>query len=57
MVVFGQKWLFLGKVVVFGQNGCIRAKVDVFVQKGCILDVIGCNWTNCCIRANMVVFE
>ena len=40
MVVFGQKWLYLGKsgsfrakVVVFGQNRCIRAKVVLFGKK------------------------
>ena len=40
MVVFGQKYLYLGisggiraKVVVFGQSGCIWAKVAVFRQK------------------------
>ena len=37
VVVFEQKWLYLGKsgfilakVVVFGQSGCIRSKVVVF---------------------------
>ena len=30
MIVFGQKWLYSGKVVVNGQGGCIWAKVDVF---------------------------
>ena len=40
MVVFGQRWLFLEKVVVFVQSGCIHAKVivlgkvDLYVQKG-----------------------
>ena len=29
MVVFGQKWLYSGKVVVFGKCVCIRAKVVV----------------------------
>ena len=38
VVVFGQKWLYSGKVVVFGQkllysgkNGCIQEKVVVSV--------------------------
>ena len=50
MVVFGQKWLYSGKVDVFGEsgcirekNGCIRAKKVVFVKSGCI-------------PANLVVF-
>ena len=40
MVVFGEKWLYLGKsgvirvkVVVFWKRGCIQAKVVVFEQK------------------------
>ena len=40
MVVFGQKWLYSGKmgcirakVVVFAQSICIRPKVLVFGQK------------------------
>ena len=33
MVVFGQKWVFLGKVVVFGKSGCIGEKVVVIGQK------------------------
>ena len=33
MVVFGEKWLYSGKVVVFRQNGCFGAKVVVFGQK------------------------
>ena len=39
VVVFGQKWLYSGKVVVFsekllysGKSGCIRAKVVLFWQ-------------------------
>ena len=32
-MVFGQKWLYSGKVVVFGISACIRAKVVVFGQK------------------------
>ena len=46
--MFGQKWLYWGKVVasvkvvtiwhvvVFGQSGCNRAKVVVFGQSGCM---------------------
>ena len=47
MVVFGQKWLYSGKVVVIGQggfnwakwlysgkDGCIRAKVFLLGQSG-----------------------
>ena len=68
MVVFGQKWLYSGKigsipetcsiwekVVVFGQIGCVLANVVVFGQIGCI-------FANCCIGkgncfwAKMVVF-
>ena len=40
MYVFGQKWLYSGKVFVFGQmlmslgkSGCNRAKVVLFGQK------------------------
>ena len=33
VVVFGQKWLYLGKVVVFEQSNCFKAKVVVFGQK------------------------
>ena len=33
VVVFGEKWLYAGKVVVFRQNGCFGAKVVVFGQK------------------------
>ena len=29
-VVFGQKWLNLGKVIIFVQSGFIRAKVVLF---------------------------
>ena len=43
MVVFGQIWLYSGKiccnrakVVVFGLSGCIRVKVVVFGQIGFI---------------------
>ena len=43
MVVFGQKWLYWGKVVVFGQkwlysvkSPCTGAKVVVFGQSGVI---------------------
>ena len=55
MVVFGQKWLYSGKVVVFGQSGRIREKrlysgtVIVFGQSSCIqkrwmsLSKSGCN--------------
>ena len=35
MVVFGQEWLYSGKVAVLWQNGCIRAKVAVIGQSGC----------------------
>ena len=33
VAVFGQKWLYSGKVVVFGQNGSTRAKVVLFELK------------------------
>ena len=33
MVVFGQKWLFLGKVVEFVLKGCIWARVVLLRQK------------------------
>ena len=29
VVVFGQKWLYSGKVIVLGQNRCVREKVVV----------------------------
>ena len=51
VVVFGQKWLCLGKigcnranVVVFGTGGYIWAKVVIFLESGCI-------------RAKVVVFR
>ena len=30
MIVFGQKWLYSGKVAVFEQSGCRWAKMFVF---------------------------
>ena len=33
VVLFGRKWLYLGKMVVFGQIGSIWAKVVLFGQK------------------------
>ena len=50
MVVFGQKWMYSGKVVVFRQKLLYSAKVVVF----------GRNWfysgKNGCIKAKLVVF-
>ena len=49
-VLFGQKWLYSGKVIVFGQRGCIRSrwlyscKVVVFWQKLFYSGKVGCNW-------------
>ena len=69
VIVFGQWWLYSGKVVEFEQNCCIRVKVVVFVQKWLLSGKSGCiranglHWDkrNCvqesgCIRANVVVF-
>ena len=50
MVVFGQKWLYLGKSVVFGESDCILVKVVVFVQKWLYSGYF------CCILAKVVVF-
>ena len=56
VVVFGQKWLCLGKIVVFEESGCIRTKVVysgrvvVFGQKWLYSGKSGCN------RAKVVVF-
>ena len=43
VVVFGQKWLYLGKsgfilakVVVFGQSACIKAKL-LYSSKSCCI--------------------
>ena len=54
VVVFGQKWFYLGnsgfcreKVVVFGKKCYIRAKVVVIGQSGCTwakVVVFGQNW-------------
>ena len=46
MVLFGQTWLYSGKVVVFGKGDCIRAKVVVFGQKR-----LYSGKESCCIRA------
>ena len=50
VVVFGQKWLYSGKVVVFRKSCCIRVKVVVFGQKWFYFGKSGC------IRARKVVF-
>ena len=54
--MFGQKWLYSGKVVVFRQCGRIRAEVVVFRQSGCTLE----KWLYSCrrafIRAKVVAF-
>ena len=55
MVVFGQKWLYSGKLVSFGNYGCNRAsllyseKVFLFLQKLLYSGKSGC------IRAKKVV--
>ena len=61
--VFGQWWLYSGKVVIFLQSGCIRAKVVVYGQNGCIREKSGCIQSkeillgqSGCIRAKVVVF-
>ena len=33
IVVFGQKWLYLRKMVVLSQSSCIREKMVVFEEK------------------------
>ena len=40
MVVFGQNWLYLDKVVLFGQIGCIWVEVVVIGK----VVVFGQNW-------------
>ena len=63
MVVFGQKWLYLGKsgcievkVVVFGQKWLYSKKLVVFRESG----FIRVRWfylgKSGCIRAKVVVF-
>ena len=63
MVVFGQNWLYLGKVFVFGRNCCTRAKWLYLDKKGCIrvkVVVKGQKWLysdkSGCIRVIVVVF-
>ena len=36
MIVFGQEWLYSGKVVAFEQKWLSSDKVVVFGQSGCI---------------------
>ena len=36
MVVFGQKWFYLGKKVVFGKKWLYSGKVVVFGKSGCL---------------------
>ena len=57
VVVFGQKWLYLGK------SGCVRSKVGEFEKSGCNptkVVVFGkkrlYSGKNGCIRAKVVVF-
>ena len=50
MVVFGQKWMYSGKVAVFGQNVYIRKQVVIFWKKWLYSGKGGC------IRAKVVVF-
>ena len=56
--VFGQKWLFSGKVVVFGikwlylgKSGCIRVKVVVFGQRWLYSGKVVYSGKNGCIQA------
>ena len=69
MVVFGQKWLCLGKSGCIRTNwlfrakwlysvkkGCIWQKVDVFVQSGFKLAKWLHSGKSDCIRAKVVVF-
>ena len=63
MVLFGQTWLYSGKVAVCGQSDCIWSKVVVLVQSGCNraeLIVFGQKWLysgkSGCIRSKLVIF-
>ena len=62
MVLFAQKWLYLGKsgcnlakVVVFGQNDCIPANW-LFSVKVVVFGKVIIFGKKCCIRAKKVVF-
>ena len=50
MVLSGEKWLCLAKVIVFGKSGCIRAKTVVVMQKWLYSGESGCT------RSKVVVF-
>ena len=62
MVVFGEKWLYSGKVVLIGKNGCIPPKllysgrVVVFGQNVCFPGKRYYSGKSCCIWAKVVVF-
>ena len=43
MNLFGQKWLYSGKIVQFGRSGYIRAKVVVVGQNWLHSGKSGCN--------------
>ena len=56
VVVFGHKWLYLGKMVVFGQNCYIRGRWLYLSKNGCVrtkLVVFGQKWL---FSGNLVVF-
>ena len=55
MVVFGQKWLYLGKWLNSGKSDCIRAKVVVLGKSGCIRAKVVIFRKSSCIRAKQVV--
>ena len=54
MVLFGQKWLYLGKVVVFRQRCCTWAMVVVFEQMGSIRAKWFCSGNVVVIGQNML---
>ena len=58
MVVFGQKWLYSGKVVVFGQKWLYSGKVVLVVlgQKWLYSNKGGCIWAKVVVLRKVVVF-
>ena len=51
MVVFGQKWLYSGKVDVFNKSGFNPAKVVLFGLSGSIREILVEFLQSGCIRA------
>ena len=62
VLVFGQRWFYLGKCLNLGESGCIRAKwlysgkVVLFGQSVCIRAKVNLFGQSGCIEAKVVVF-